>query len=77
MAMASAMCIVGAPKADGPGSNSGEAYVVFGKAGAYQSIIELSALATAEGFKINGVEGGDMLANQWRRATSMATARAT
>ena len=53
--------IVGAPNADGPGTNSGEAYVIFGTGSAFQPVIELSALAIATGFKINGGAAGDQV----------------
>ena len=44
--------IVGAPYSDGgPGTSSGEAYVIFGKAGGWANI-SLAALAPADGFNI-------------------------
>ncbi len=50
--------IVGAPSGDDGGSGAGEAYVVFGKASGF-STIDLSNLAPADGFIIQGDEAGD------------------
>jgi Ca2+-binding RTX toxin-like protein len=46
--------IVGAP--NGGGTYEGEAYVVFGKAGATRADIDLTNLAASDGFVIGGVE---------------------
>jgi hypothetical protein len=48
--------IVGVPGADKTGTDSGSAYVVFGKAGA--TAVDMSALANG-GFRIDGVAAGD------------------
>ncbi len=48
--------MVGARKAETPGSDSGEAYVVFGKP-SFGSLIELSGLNGTTGFKLNGESG--------------------
>ena len=45
--------IVGAPQADNGATNSGEAYVIFGKAGGFGTI-DLSSLAASDGFRIEG-----------------------
>ena len=49
--------IIGAPKANPNGNDSGSSYVVFGKASGFDATIELSAIATGNGsagFRING-----------------------
>ena len=53
--------IVGAMNADPNGSNSGEAYVVFGKSAAFASSLNLSSLNGTTGFVIKGVAAGDLL----------------
>jgi FG-GAP repeat len=52
--------IVGAPFAD-PASNvnAGSSFVVFGHTGAFTPAIDLSALSGADGFAINGGNGGE------------------
>jgi hypothetical protein len=51
--------IVGAWGADPHGINSGESYVVFGKAGSFGSNFELSSVDSATGFKLSGAVAGD------------------
>ena len=58
--------IVGAPFGDGGGSNSGEAYVVFGTANGFgagdatgRQVIDLSTLNRLQGFVIQADAGGD------------------
>ena len=58
--------IVGAPFGDGGGSNSGEAYVVFGTANGFgasdatgRQVIDLSTLNRLQGFVIQADEAGD------------------
>ncbi|NIA69373.1 hypothetical protein HBA54_12300 [Pelagibius litoralis] len=50
--------IVGVPNDDDGGENAGEAYVVFGKADGFGTV-DLSALAPADGFVIQGDAAGD------------------
>jgi hypothetical protein len=52
--------IVGAPYGDNGGSNAGEAYVIFGKAGATRLNIDLTNLSSADGFIIQGDAAGDV-----------------
>lgn len=49
--------IIGAPKADGGGSESGAAYVVFGKGSGFSATLNLSALDGTNGFEIDGTSG--------------------
>jgi hypothetical protein len=52
--------IIGAYSADPNGSNSGESYVVFGGAAVGAGgAMELASLNGANGFVINGIDGGD------------------
>jgi len=51
--------IIGAPRADPNGTNSGSSYVVFGSGGGFSSTLNLSALNGLNGFRINGVAVGD------------------
>ncbi len=57
--------IISARYADPGGSNSGAAYVVFGKdtavSGAFLANVELSALNGANGFRITGAAAGDAI----------------
>ena len=46
--------IIGAPNGDNGGYNAGEAYVIFGKAGATRANIDLTNLAASDGFIIVG-----------------------
>lgn len=50
--------IIGAPEADPNGTNSGAAYVIFGRA-TFPSTLELSSLTGTNGFQINGETTGD------------------
>jgi hypothetical protein len=52
--------IIGAWRAEVPGTNSGEAYVVFGKP-SFTSALALSALNGINGFKIDGIDSSDAL----------------
>ena len=47
--------IVGADGAAADGTGRGEVYVVFGKAGGFDAIEDLSALDGSNGFKLSGV----------------------
>jgi len=58
--------IVGAPRGDDGGSDSGEAYVVFGTAsgfgttdGSGRQVVDLAGLSTSQGFIIQGDAAGD------------------
>ncbi len=51
--------IVGASRGDNGGIDAGEAYVIFGKAGATRANIDLTALAASDGFIIQGDAAGD------------------
>ena len=52
--------IIGAYLADPNGDDSGESYVVFGKAsGTYSASLELSSLNGTNGFVINGIDAND------------------
>jgi len=57
--------IVGATGADNTGSNSGSAYVVFGKASGFAAAIALGSLgaATGTGFRFDGILGSNQLGN--------------
>ena len=52
--------IIGAPYAD-PGGDSmaGESYVVFGKAGGFAALLDLSALDGSNGFRLDGIDASD------------------
>ena len=50
--------IVGAPYGDDGGTNAGAAYVIFGKSGGFGTI-DLTGLAAADGFVIQGDVAGD------------------
>ena len=61
--------IVGDYSADPNGtSNTGESYVVFGKAAGFDPVVNLAALTPADGFRITGINQGD----QSGRAVSAA-----
>ncbi len=47
--------IVGAPVADSNGDGSGASYVVFGKAGGFNAVMDLSSLDGSNGFRLDGV----------------------
>ena len=51
--------IVGAPFGDNGGYAAGEAYVIFGRAGATRADIDLTTLAASDGFIIQGDDAGD------------------
>ncbi len=51
--------IVGAVYVDASGTNSGAAYVVFGKTGGFGTNLNLSTLNGTTGFRISGEERGD------------------
>jgi Ca2+-binding RTX toxin-like protein len=53
--------IVGAPSSDVNGDASGATYVVFGKASGFDAALELSALDSAGGFRIGGVDLYDQI----------------
>ena len=52
--------IIGAPYGDNGGSNAGEAYVIFGQAGATRTDIDLTTLAATDGFVIQGDVASDL-----------------
>jgi hypothetical protein len=57
--------IIGAPFGDDGGSNAGEAYVVFGKASGFGTLVlDLSALPASDGFIIQGDAANDWAASQ-------------
>ncbi len=51
--------IVGAPGTDANGTNTGAAYVVFGKAGGFADILDFSAVDGISGFRLSGVSAND------------------
>jgi VCBS repeat-containing protein len=51
--------LVGAYGNDSGGDYAGAAYVIFGKAGGFGSLIDLTGLSAADGFKIQGDLAGD------------------
>ena len=53
--------IIGAPQGDNGGSNAGEAYIIFGKAGIARTSIDLGTLTPADGFIIQGDVANDVL----------------
>ena len=55
--------IVGANSGDDGGSYAGEAYVIFGKTGSTRATIDLTTLAAADGFIIQGAAADDRLGN--------------
>ncbi len=58
--------LIGAPLADPTDkSNAGESYLMFGKSGDFDPVIELSSLEGNNGFVINGIDSGD---NSGRRS---------
>ena len=52
--------IVGAAGGDDGGFNAGEAYVIYGQAGATRVTLDLSTLTAAQGFIIQGDAAGDL-----------------
>jgi len=53
--------IIGADYADAGATDSGEAYVVFGKPGGFPASMSLSSLNGTNGFRLDGVDAGDLL----------------
>ena len=52
--------IVGAPRGDAPNPNySGDAYVIFGSSGGFNSSLDLDGLDGMNGFRLTGDESGD------------------
>ncbi|SFF14555.1 integrin alpha [Nitrosomonas sp. Nm166] len=51
--------IVGSPRADSSGDDSGSSYVVFGKAAGFSATPDLSSLDGSNGFRLDGVAAGD------------------
>ena len=51
--------IVGAPRADPNGTESGASYVVFGKASGFAASLNLSSLDGTTGFRLHGAATGD------------------
>jgi Ca2+-binding RTX toxin-like protein len=51
--------IVGAPRADPNGSNSGASYVVFGKGSGFAASVDLSTLDGTTGFRLNSAAASD------------------
>ncbi len=51
--------IIGTPFTDINGVNSGSAYVLFGKASGFGATVDLSALASDAGFKLDGLAADD------------------
>ena len=52
--------IVGAALNDGGGNNAGAAYVIYGQAGTTRTTLDLTGLATSDGFVIQGAQAGDI-----------------
>jgi hypothetical protein len=52
--------VIGARNAARGGNVTGAVYVVFGKSSPFSAEIELATLGTGEGFRIDGVAGGDL-----------------
>ncbi|MBF0099021.1 MAG: FG-GAP repeat protein, partial [Magnetococcales bacterium] len=53
--------IVGAHTADPNGSSSGAAYVIFGRATGFSSVLSVATLDGSNGFRLNGGAAGDLL----------------
>ncbi|WOF72537.1 integrin alpha [Parvibaculaceae bacterium PLY_AMNH_Bact1] len=53
--------IIGARYADHGGSNSGSAYIVFGKAGGFSATMDLSTLNGTNGFRLDGEASKDAI----------------
>jgi hypothetical protein len=51
--------IIGANGANANGADSGRSYVVFGQAGGFSAVLELSRLDGSNGFALNGITTGD------------------
>ena len=52
--------VIGAPNARVNGHYTGSSYVVFGKASGFAATLDLSTLNGSNGFRLNGVEAGDI-----------------
>ncbi|GAB2175797.1 M10 family metallopeptidase C-terminal domain-containing protein [Dongia sp. agr-C8] len=52
--------VLGAAYADAHGTDSGAAYVIFGKSGGFGATIDLSTLNGSDGFRLSGVASGDL-----------------
>ncbi len=56
--------IIGARQADlGGDANAGKSYVVFGAAGGFGSFLDLSTLDGSNGFRLDGINAGDLSGN--------------
>ncbi len=53
--------LLGAPRADNSGTDSGSAYVVFGGSSSFASTINLASLNGSNGFRIDGAAANDLL----------------
>lgn len=53
--------LIGAPRVDANGTDSGASYVVFGRTSGFGATVELSALNGTNGFRITGEHAGDRL----------------
>ena len=53
--------VLGSPRGNSGGNQSGDAYVIFGRVGTTRSNIDLTTLASADGFLIQGDRAGDFL----------------
>ncbi|MEQ1816168.1 MAG: hypothetical protein ABL861_06810 [Nitrosomonas sp.] len=51
--------IIGAPKTDSGGSDSGASYVLFGKSSGFSAAFELSSLDGNNGFRLDGTQADD------------------
>ncbi|PTQ87734.1 integrin alpha [Nitrosomonas ureae] len=51
--------IVGSPRTDLNGNDSGSSYVVFGKASGFSAAMDLSSLNGSDGFRLDGVAAND------------------
>lgn len=51
--------VIGAPHANAGGNDSGASYVIFGRTSGFPSSLVLSSLTGSNGFRIDGVAGGD------------------
>jgi Ca2+-binding RTX toxin-like protein len=52
--------VVGLPGGDAGGTNSGESYVLFGRAGGFPVAVGAGAFNGRDGFRLVGVDGGDL-----------------
>ncbi len=51
--------IIGAPRSNSNGVNSGKSHIIFGKASGWSASFELSSLDGTNGFTLNGIDAGD------------------